>query len=191
MAMHEQMASLRNRGFTLTELLVVVIILATLAVVAVPQLRSTDPYKLDLAATRLAEAIRLARSQSMRSGDVYGVTIDHVTQRVQVQRYDTTTDPVSAVETLYHPVDRQLLDFDFDTLAMTSGVQITNSEDIFDYSGTGRRRTVLFDNQGTPIWILASGPTTHALAAGIVELSLDGQQQTVEIAPYTGRVTIQ
>ena len=191
MAMHEQMASLRNRGFTLTELLVVVIILATLAVVAVPQLRSTDPYKLDLAATRLAEAIRLARSQSMRSGDVYGVTIDHVTQRVQVQRYDTTTDPVSAVETLYHPVDRQLLDFDFDTLAMTSGVQITNSQDIFDYSGTGRRRTVLFDNQGTPIWILASGPTTHALAAGIVELSLDGQQQTVEIAPYTGRVTIQ
>ncbi len=190
MATPASLDAMRSRGFTITELLVVVIILAVIATVAVPNLRSTDNNKLDLAATKVAEAIRLARSESMRTGDVYGITISQTSQQVRVRRYDLSTDPVSAVETLYHPVAKQPLDFDFDNFAPTNGVRITNTQDIFSYTGTSRRRTVLFDRQGVPIWIIAGGPTTHALDTGIIELSLDGRQQTVEVAAYTGRVTI-
>ena len=179
-----------ERGFTVIELLVVVIIVAIIATVAIPQLSSTDPAKLDLAATKVAEAIRIARSESMRTGNVYGVTVSQVSQRVRVRRYDLSTDPVSGAETLYHPVDKQLLDFDFDEYAPTAGVRITNTQDVFNYSGTGRRRTVLFDAQGVPMWIVASGPSTHAMNTSAVEISLGSQQQTVEVAAYTGRVTI-
>lgn len=181
----------RPRGFTLTELLVVVIILGVVAAVVTPGLRSADPQKADLAATYVAEAIRFARSESMRTGEVYGVTISQDSQQVRVRRYDITADPVKPLETLYHPVDKQLLDFDFDTLSSTAGARISNTQDVFNYSGLGRRRTVLFDLQGTPIWIVGSGPKTWALTTGSVELSLDGYQTSVQVAPYTGRVTIQ
>lgn len=187
---HRQIASGCNHGFTITELLVVVIIIGLLAVVATPALRSTDPHKLDLAATKVAEAIRLARSESMRTGEVYGITISQASQQVRVRRYDITADPVKPLETLYHPVDKQLLDFDFDTLATTQGVRITNSQDVFDYPGEGRRRTVLFNGQGVPMWIVASGPKAHALATSSVELSLDNHKRAVQIATITGRVTI-
>lgn len=182
-------ASVCNHGFSLTELLIVVIILGMLAVVAAPALRSSDPQKLDLAATKVAEAIRLARGESMRTGEFYGVTISQVSQQVRVRRYDVTADPVNPLETYYHPVDKQLLDFDFDTLATTRGVRITNTQDVFDYAGNGRRRTILFDSQGTPIWI-TGGSQTWALTEGTVELGLESYQQDVQVAPFTGRVTI-
>ena len=186
-----QIASARNRGFTITELLVVVVIIGLLAVVATPALRSSDPHKLDLAATKVAEAIRLARSESMRTGEVYGITISQASQQVRVRRYDITADPVKPLETLYHPVDKQLLDFDFDELATTQGVRINNTQDVFDYPDAGRRRTVLFDRQGVPVWILAGGSKIEPLTKGIVEVSLDASKQAVQIAPITGRVTIQ
>jgi type II secretion system protein H len=191
MAKHQQLPVVCQRGFTVTELLVVVIILGVIAAVVTPGLRSGDPEKLELAATYVAEAIRIARSEAMRTGQVYGVTISQATQQVQVRRYDITADPVDPLETLYHPVSKQPLDFDFDTLAATSGARITNAQDVFDYAGLGRRRTVLFDAQGVPMWIVGSGPTTWAMTGGDVGLTLDNHKKIVSLAPYTGRVTIQ
>ena len=180
-----------NRGFTITELLVIVIIVGLLAVVATPAIRSGDPAKLDLAATQVAEAIRLARSESMRTGDAYGITISHVSQRVRVRRYDLSEDPAEPKETMYHPVNKQPLDFDFDTQQVTQGVRITNTQDVFSYSGTGKRRTVLFDRYGQPTWVMDEGAKTHRLTQAVVELTLNGVTRNVQLAPVSGRVTIQ
>ncbi|MGI9341408.1 MAG: pilus assembly FimT family protein [Gammaproteobacteria bacterium] len=190
MAIEVHRPSIRHRGFTVTELLVVVIILGVLAAVVTPGIRSGDPEKLELAAVHVAEAIRLARSEAMRTGEVYGITISQATQQVRVRRYDITADPVDPLETMYHPVSKQLLDFDFDTLAVTSGARIMNAQDVFGYSTLGRRRTVLFSAQGVPMWIVGSGPTTWALTDGDIGLALDSHKKIVSLAPYTGRVTI-
>lgn len=182
---------MRSQGYSATELLVVVFIVGIIAAAIVPQFRASDSHKLDLAATRVAESLRFARSESMRTGNVHGVTISQTTQRVRVREYDLSTDPVSATVTARHPLSKQPYDFDFDTEPTTLGVLISNSQDVFNYSGTGRRRTVLFDPNGIPIWIIASGPTTHHINPSTVELTMGGVQRDVQIAPYTGRVTIQ
>ena len=63
--------------------------------------------------------------------------------------------------------------------------------DIFDYQGLGRRRSMVFDANGTPIWVVGSGPDTYLLEAATVELSYDNQQRNVTVDMLTGRVTIQ
>ena len=191
MSTHAKSPTSRCKGVTLTELLVVLIILGLLAAVAAPGLRSADPAKLDFAATQVAEAIRYARSEAMRTGQVHGVTIDQTSQQVIARTIDLSTDPVSGLETVHHPVTRQPIDFDFDIERATLGVQITNAQDVFDFAGSGRQQTVLFDVNGVPVWIDAAGPTTFNLTTGRVELSLGNVQRTVAVAPYTGRVTIQ
>lgn len=182
---------MRSKGYSATELLVVVIIVGIIAAAAVPRFSASDSQKLELAATQVAEAIRFARSESMRTGNVHGVTVDQGTQRVRVREYDLSTDPVSGTVTLRHPLSKQPYDFDFDTEVTTMGVQVSNTQDVFDFVGAGRRGSVLFDANGVPMWIVAAGPTTHNLNTGIVELSMGGVQRNVQLAPFTGRVTIQ
>jgi len=180
-----------SRGYTLLELTVVVSIVAVLAAVALPSFSPAEAEKLELAAMHVAEALRHARSESLRTGNVHGLTISQVTQIVTVQEYDVSTAPISALATLIHPIDKQPYEFSVETTPSTAGVRIVNSQDVFNYTGLGRRTSLLFDAGGTPIWIVGGGPTTYLLNDAAVELGLGAQQRLVRVAPYTGRVTIE
>ncbi len=85
----------RQRGYSLPELLAVVIILGIAAAVAIPDISTTNPNTLDLAAEEVAQAIRYARSESLRTGEIHGVEISQNTQRVVAYKADLTTTPVS------------------------------------------------------------------------------------------------
>ena len=131
-----------ERGYSLPELLAVVIILGIAASVAIPDISTTDSHRLDIAAEEVAQAIRFARSESLRTGEIHGVQISQNTQRVVAYKADLGTSPVSMASILYHPVSKQKLDYDVDTGTMTGGVSITNSQDPFLYE-TGRRKNLL------------------------------------------------
>ena len=179
------------RGYTLTELLVVVIIIGLVATVAMPSGSSGDAVKLDLAAAEVANALRFARSEALRTGEGHGLTVSQDTQKVTIKKYDLTTAPISALYTLTHPISKHPYDFNVNTAPGTNGVIISNSQDVFNYTGLGRRRSLIFDGNGTPKWIVGSGPTTYLLSDGSIELSYGEQQRLVLVAPITGRVTIQ
>ena len=179
-----------EHGYSLLELLAVVMILGIAATVAIPDISTTDSDKLDLAAEEIAQAVRFARSESLRTGEVHGVQISQDTQRVVAYRANLTTTPVSIGSVLYHPVSKQQLDFDVDTGSMTEGVKITNAQDPFLY-GMGRRKNLLFDETGVPIWIVNSTGSTYVLQDGTVQLRYGSDSRSVRVAQITGRVTVQ
>ena len=180
----------RQRGYSLPELLAVVIILGIAASVAIPDISTTNPNKLDLAAEEVAQAIRFARSESLRTGQIHGVEISQNTQRVVAYKADLTTTPVSIGLILYHPVSKQKLDYDLDVRPVTRNVSITNSLDPFLYA-MGRRNNLLFDATGVPIWIVNATGSTYVLQDGSVQLSYGGNSRSVRVAQITGRVTVQ
>lgn len=184
-------ASSPETGYTLVELLITVSIIAVIAAIAMPATSLGNEKRLELAATEVASAIRFARSESVRTGEAHGLTVSQVTQQVTVKKYDVTTAPISTLYVLAHPVNKQPYDFNVNTKASTRGVTISNSADVFNYTGLGGRRSLIFDANGTPKWIIGSGPTTHLLSDGNIELSYGSQQRVVSITPITGRVTVQ
>jgi len=179
-----------SRGYSLVELLVVVSLIGALASIAIPDFSASRAERLDIAASRVAEAIRYARAEALRTGEVHGVTVSQATQRATVMKWDLTSNPASALYTLTDPFSKQPHDFPVDTSA-TAGVSIANTLDAFDYTGLGRRPSLMFDAGGTPLWIVTSGPSTYLLADGEVLLRLGNYERRVRVAAFSGRVTVQ
>ena len=73
-----------QHGFSLMELAVVVAILGIVAAVAMPNLAATDVQIVELAAAGVADAIRFARSEAIRSGTPHGVNTDAAGNRIRV-----------------------------------------------------------------------------------------------------------
>lgn len=179
-----------QNGITLLELLIVVSILGIVAVAAIPNLASTEPYKLSLAAEEIAEAIRFARSESLRTGETHGIQISQNTQRVVVYKADLSTTPVSQAFVVTHPISKKPYDFNINTDRLTANVRISNAADPFSYA-TGTRKNLLFDTAGIPYWIVKSTDSTYPLQDGRVELSDGTRSRVVHVAQLTGRVTVQ
>jgi len=177
-------------GFSLLEISIVVLILGIMAIVVIPDSSPTSQQKLDLAANQIAQALRFAHSEAVRTGEHHGVTISQVTQTITVKKWDMTTDPVSTELIPYHPVNKQGFVFDADTMSLAPGVSITNSSDIFNYMTIGRRRSLIFDPQGVPVWVLGSDDSVYRLLDGIVQLGNGQNQRLIGVEPLTGRVTV-
>lgn len=167
----------------------VVAIVGIVAVAAIPDLRSGDDIRLELAAQEIAQALRFARSESVRTGEVHGVQISENTQRVVVYKADMATSPVGMASILYHPVAKQPFDFDLDTHPLAKGVRITNTQSPFLYA-TGRRKNLLFTATGIPYWIVNSSGITYPLEDGMIQLGYGNGSRTVAVAPITGRVLV-
>jgi Tfp pilus assembly protein FimT len=163
-----------------------------MAAAVVPSFFSaTGPYKLELVAEEIAQALRFAQNEARRTGQHYGATISQATQTITVKKWDITTDPVSTELVPYHPVSKKGFVFDADGFSLAPGVSITNASDIFRYDTIGRRRSLIFDKNGMPVWITNAGVNVYRLLDASVTLSDGDNQSSVMIAPITGRITVQ
>ncbi|MDH4072171.1 MAG: GspH/FimT family pseudopilin [Gammaproteobacteria bacterium] len=174
-------------GYTLLELVVVVSILALLAVVTLPGTRPSASETLDLAASRVAQAIRFARMEAIRTGNPVYVEINRNTDRLLVAQANLAGATVAAGATLRDPVNKQPLDIILSADPVTAGVDVTN--DPFNYATGGRQASVVFDARGLPF--SKAGGNYRLMSGGDIALSSAGRQRTVYVDRITGRVRIQ
>ena len=176
-----------KNGYTLTELMVVVGLLALIAAVAVPGSNRVDEAKqLDLAAAEFAAAIRYARSESIRTGEPHGFRFLTNQYRIRVFSADTSASPWTWIWDVYNPVSKQLYDVTFPADLSAIDPPVTHN---FVYRGTCNTQGVIyFDANGTPRCLQ---PETVLLDSYRLDLFTLTGQRSVNLDGITGRVTVQ
>jgi len=175
-----------QRAYTITELLAVVVLLGLAATIAMPSPTPGESRKLDFAAIEIANAMRFARSEAMRTGDAKGFHQQWDAKQIRVFSIDTDSLPATIEYDVYHPVDKTLYVRQLKQQPFVFDGNIQNSP---DYRGTcDATSKVYFDAGGTP-W--CSDPDDVLLERFDVKLTLGTSSRVVTLSGITGRVTIQ
>lgn len=155
----------RRRGFTIVELLIVVVILSIVALTAIPMMSSAASIQIRSAANIIAADIEYARSMAISRGQNHKVV------------FDKDTDSYKLVDlngvTIQHPVKKGFpYEMKFRTESRLSRVDIISAT----FNGD---QIVVFDCLGSPD------------SGGTVTLQAGGISTTITVEPVTGFVSIQ
>ena len=175
-----------QRGYSLPELLAVVIILGIATAVAIPNVSTTNLDQLELTAEEVADVVRFARSESIRTGEPHGFFSDLPNKRIRVFRADMATNPPNPVYEVYHPVSKKLYDIDLENHPFARADALNGGA---NYQGTcDEPRYTLFDAQGT-VW--CGDPPTVLYLNGIITFTLGDHTRTLSLDGISGRVSVQ
>lgn len=153
-------------GFTILEMVTVLVILAVLAVVFMGGMQSRDAYDLKSAADDLRGRIRFAQLKSMNTNAVWGIYFSDG-QHYALFRNGSTGDTVLFPGAEENPVN-------------LSSLNVT-------VSGYGATGVISFDERGKPCTD-AGGATLQAGTRTLTVSVAGGGSETVSIQPNTGYV---
>lgn len=164
--MHAEIKSVKHNnrfGFTLIEIIIVVVILSIAALTAIPMMSSASSVQIRSAANLIAADLEYAKSMAISRGQYYYVVINEGTNGYQIE------DQSHAV--IQHPVKKgfsYIMNFPSDK--RLSKVDITNV--------TFPSGTVRFDCLGSPD------------NGGTITLNSNGTAATINVEPVTGYISI-
>ncbi len=173
-------------GLSLIELTIVTAILGITALAVIPNYSSTDPLQLESSATVVAEALRFARSESIRTGLPYGFEIQASQKRIRLFHADTSVDPPTPVYDVYQPLSKKLYDIQLDELAFAEADTVNAN---LNYQDTCDKPTlIIFDGNGVPF---CGDPANVPLRQAVVTLGKGATTLSVILEGITGRVRTQ
>lgn len=157
--------STRKNGFTLVELVVIILLVGALAFIAVPRYLNKGAIDVSAMAEQLANDIRYTQSLAMTSGQRNRINLTATT-------YQITTSSGGPV---VHPVTGSAGPITLNNVTLSVNPALANS-----YIG--------FDSKGIPYTDM---PANTALAATTtITLTAGGNTRNVVVSPQTGRVTV-
>ena len=151
------------RGFTLIEILIVIVILAIAAMTAIPMMGSAASVQIRSAGNMIAADLEYAKSLAISKGQNFSVVFDEGAESYSIVDQDGNT--------ISHPVKKgfdYVIDFQDEGLGR---VEIADA----DFDGASQ---VQFDYLGSP----DKGGTVHLQAGDM--------SATVSVEPVTGYITV-
>jgi prepilin-type N-terminal cleavage/methylation domain-containing protein len=167
-------------GFTLIEIIIVVVILGIAAVIAVPMLSSAADMKVRAAANRIAADLEYAKGLAVTHQTGYAVVFNPANESYDIRKYPYGTGNIisNPVRSGSSYVVNFAADSNFERVNIVSADFDSDSD-----------KAVTFDYLGTPYHGLgiASG---NVLNSGRITLTVDDFTVYVDVEPMTGYVTI-
>lgn len=152
-------------GFTMVEIVIVVVIIGIAALIAVPMMSSAASLQIRSAANMIAADIEYTKSMAISRGQKHSVVFDKDADSYKIVD--------SGGNVIQHPVKKGFTYIvSFQNEKRLNQVDITSA----DFGGS---QTVTFDCLGSPD------------NGGSVVLQADGTTRTVTVEPVTGFITIQ
>ena len=158
-------------GFTLIELMMVVVILIISAVGAIPLMSFGGQIQVHAAADRLAADMNYARNLAITHGLSFGVRFSASQETYQIE--DASGNIIT------HPVNKKAYQIAFSNDKRFSQVNIVQAT--FDAT-----TLVRFDYQGSPY-----NGNGNPLNSGTVTLRADSETRLVAVEPITGVISVQ
>jgi prepilin-type N-terminal cleavage/methylation domain-containing protein len=165
-------------GFTLIEILVVVVIMGLTSAIILPQLGSRDDIKTVSAARGLASDLLYAQSRSIATGTMQYIVFSTSSSG----KYDVM-DSVAPANIISHPVLHTPYEIVFGTAPLQS---VSLNSVSFDGN-----TTIAFDTLGVPYSYQASTQTLTPLTVGTIVLKAGSATSTVTVQPYSGEIKVQ
>jgi len=163
-----------TRGFTLIEILCVVILMAIIAVVVIPQLNERGDIKAAAAARVVMADIMYAQNRAIAKQAMQYVKFDVVAHTYEVQE---GTPP----STVTNPVTLKTYTQTFNSTAIPD-VTLTSV-------GFDGKDTLAFDEIGAPYAYDSVASTSAALSVGTIKIAAGTYTMTLTVQPYTGEIT--
>ena len=171
-SMNKKTDKYRSSGFTLVEIIVVVVIISIAALIAIPMLSSAAGMQIRSAANIIAADMEYAKSMAISRQKSYSVIFDVNNNKYQIESGgNVISHPVNASGNFIvsFASDSRLDRVDISAVDFNSDLTVT-----FDYLGSPS------DVGGSPL-----------LNSGQVTLEADGITVKVTVEPVTGYVTVE
>jgi len=163
-------SSRKSNGFTMIELLIVVVIIAIAAMTAIPMMSSAGSVQIRSAANMVAADLEYAKSMAIARGQKFSVVFDKNTDSYSVRD--------QAGNVIAHPVKKG---FNYVIGFRDKGLDKVDITDV-DFDGTSK---VKFDYLGSPY-----NGNNNPLNKGIIKLRAGGTTMTITVEPVTGFISI-
>jgi prepilin-type N-terminal cleavage/methylation domain-containing protein len=161
-------------GFTLAEILLVVLIIAIAAMIAVPMMGSMDSVQIRSAANMIAADLEYAKSMAISRQEYYSVVFP-------ANDYYEVHDHNGII--IKHPVTKLAYKVDFSSDSRLNKVVIDSAD--FD---PGSSDAITFDYLGSPY--SGSGTSPNPLNSGTISIRAGDFTETISVEPVTGFISI-